>query len=212
MLTCLRRRARGLDSPPFAVGVDLGQARDFTAIAVVEGCAPLRLRYLERVPLGTAYTEVVERLRRLSRSDVLAGRCRLFVDATGVGRGVLDLLRLPSPPCGLFPVVVTAGHRVSRVGGAFRIPKRSLILGLHALLVRSGLRISTGLQLAPALFAEMAALRIRLTPAGRVSFGTWRAAHDDLLFAVALACWGASLQDTPPGLSRAPGTPGISWS
>ena len=60
------------------MGLDLGQSRDFTAMAVVERAeltgewdavmyahkkmAGLRLRYLERVALGTPYPEVVERV------------------------------------------------------------------------------------------------------------------------------------------------------
>ncbi len=56
----------------YSVGVDLGQSRDFTAIAVLERAelvgewdavafahrklAALRLRFLERIPLGTAGT------------------------------------------------------------------------------------------------------------------------------------------------------------
>ena len=92
----------------FYVGVDLGQARDFTAIAVVEraglqdGWDPvvyawkkktvLRVRYLERVPLGTAYPDVVERVVGVTRAPKLTGRCDLALDATGVGRPVVDLL------------------------------------------------------------------------------------------------------------------------
>ena len=45
------------------VGVDLGQSRDFTALAV-----------LERAPLGTPYPEIVERVRRTTRAPELAGR------------------------------------------------------------------------------------------------------------------------------------------
>jgi hypothetical protein len=93
----------------YFVGVDLGQRQDFTAIAVVERTeltgewdaamwayrkeTMLRLRYLQRVPLGTPYPEVVERVVAITRSRELAGRCRLAVDATGVGGPVVDLLR-----------------------------------------------------------------------------------------------------------------------
>ena len=51
----------------------------------------LRLRYLERVPLGTPYTEVVERVAQVTRSGALRGCCHLAVDGTGVGRPVVDL-------------------------------------------------------------------------------------------------------------------------
>src|SRR5690349_633250 len=93
----------------YFVGVDLGQLRDYTAIAVLElmetsgGWDPvhcgyrkqtvLRLRHLERVPLGTPYPEVVERIRSVVRSADLLGRCQMMVDATGVGTAVVDMLR-----------------------------------------------------------------------------------------------------------------------
>ena len=37
----------------------------------------------------------------------------------------------------------------------------------------------------------MAGMRVRVTAAGREEYGAWRAGeHDDLVVAVALACWG----------------------
>ena len=82
----------------YFVGVDLGQARDFTAIAVVERAEVigewdaamwawrkeirLRLRFLERASLGTPYPEVVDRVVQVTRSRNLAGRCHLAVDGT----------------------------------------------------------------------------------------------------------------------------------
>jgi len=81
----------------------LGQSRDFTSVAIVERVeetgawdaaafayrktTALRLRYLERMPLGTTYVEVAARVRELVRSGELHGRCELAVDATGVGAG-----------------------------------------------------------------------------------------------------------------------------
>lgn len=48
---------------------------------------------------GEAVTEVVDRVVRVTRSPELAGRCRLAVDGTGVGRSVVDLLRRAGPCC-----------------------------------------------------------------------------------------------------------------
>jgi hypothetical protein len=40
--------------------------------------------------------------------------------------------------------------------------------------------------------AEMADMRVKVTAAGNTQFGAWReGAHDDLVLAVAPACWGA---------------------
>src|SRR4051812_32912227 len=93
----------------FLIGVDLGQSKDPTAIAVLERAeikgsfdpvmyayrkiVELRLRHLERIPLGTSYVDVVDRVVRIAQFGPLAGRCRLVVDGTGAGRPVVDLLR-----------------------------------------------------------------------------------------------------------------------
>src|SRR5436190_1240149 len=77
----------------YLVGVDLGQASDPTAIAILEArsdLSGLRLRHLERVPLGTPYPAVVERVRRITASAPLAGRCHVVVDATGGRAGQHD--------------------------------------------------------------------------------------------------------------------------
>jgi hypothetical protein len=88
---------------PLYVGLDLGQAHDFTALAVVESAIvrsalprPPRVhavRHLQRFPLGTPYprivADVVGLLRQLARLDP---RRRLVVDQTGVGRPVVDML------------------------------------------------------------------------------------------------------------------------
>jgi len=191
----------------YFVGVDLGQCRDFTAIAAVERVevstewsgatfshakkAELRLRFLERVELGTPYPEVVERVVRVTKSRELAGRCQLVVDGTGVGRPVVDLLRGARPGCTVMPVTITSGQRESLTDGYYGIPKRDLIVGLQVLLQQGELQIAAGLKYGAALAAEMAAMQVKVTSAGREQFGAWReGTHDDLVFAVALACWG----------------------
>ena len=71
----------------YFVGLDLGKSHDFTALVVVErrefagewdavGYAyrketGLCVRYVERIPLGTAYLEIVARVGRVMRSPSL---------------------------------------------------------------------------------------------------------------------------------------------
>jgi hypothetical protein len=53
-------------------------------------------------------------------------------------------------------------------------------------------RIAAGLKQGPDLVAEMAAMRVKVGCDGREQYGAWReGTHDDLVFAVALACWAA---------------------
>ena len=86
----------------FYMGLDLGQRRDHSAIAVVErleNSGRLQLRLLERVPLGTAYPAVVERVRTIAACQEVRGQFRVAVDATGVGAPVVDLLRMARLGC-----------------------------------------------------------------------------------------------------------------
>lgn len=192
---------------PCFVGVDLGQAMDYTALAVVERAeetgdwdpvmvawrkeVKLRVRYLERVPLGTPYPEIVERVKQMTHSPELAEHCHVAADATGVGRPVIDLLRQAGLGCGLMPVVVTSGDHETHDGGYYRVPKQDLIVGLQVLLQQEKLQIAAGLRHAETLATEMAGMRARTTHTGHEQYGAWREGqHDDLVFAVALACWG----------------------
>ena len=106
----------------YSVGVDLGQANDFTAIAVlkkeivppetcmfspvgkspsnrlVEGSIIYDLVYLKRPRLGTPYDVIAKRVANLvcelepQGAFGELGQVTLSVDGTGVGRGVVDML------------------------------------------------------------------------------------------------------------------------
>jgi hypothetical protein len=114
----------------FSIGVDLGQRRDYSAVAVVErlksvACRfdPVQwawrerdledesvVRHLERMPLGTPYTAVTERVVEMARSPKLGGERRLVVDATGVGMPVVDMPRAARPGCEISAVWITGGE------------------------------------------------------------------------------------------------------
>jgi len=192
----------------FIVGLDVGQSCDYTALAIVERAelrgpwnaevwayrkmAGLRLRYLERVELGTPYPEVVERVRVITRSAELRGQCSLVVDATGVGRAIVDLLRGADLECWVLPAVITSGLDESQSKGYYHVPKKNLIVGLEVLLQRGGLRIAQGMAYGATLVEEMRQMRAKRTARGHEQYGAWREGeHDDLVFAVALAQWGA---------------------
>ena len=176
----------------FFVGVDLGQVRDPTAIAVVEAADVLRLRHLERIALKTAYADVVERVRQISRSKALDGRRQVVADATGVGRPVVEMLESAKLGGELLPVLATCGGKESRNGAYYHVPKRDLIVRVQTMLHAGKLHISGGLPDADALIRELTQMKVRQSESKRERFAAWnRSEHDDLVFAVALACWGA---------------------
>src|ERR1039457_1914923 len=188
------------------VGVDFGQARDYTAIAVLERAelrgkydyavrayekeGARRLRCREGIRLGTSYTEVVERVAEVTRNKQLARRCHLAVDGTGVGRPVVDQLRKAKPEAILMPVTITAGQTETMDQGFCRVPKRDLIIGLQLVLQRGALQIAAKLPFARKLVEELEAVEVRISPAGNEQYAAWReGTHDDLGVAGALADW-----------------------
>jgi len=109
---------QALPNPDTLVGVDLGQARDYTAITITERGHRLvgdpynadtrdrrgrptvearqrvepeyQCRHLERLPLGMPYPDQVKRIIKLTKR--LGGSPLIIADQTGVGRAVVDLL------------------------------------------------------------------------------------------------------------------------
>jgi hypothetical protein len=175
----------------FILGLDLGQAQDYTALVVVQSVqAGYHLRHVERFELGTPYPKQVRRVEELMQSDPLAGRCQLVVDQTGAGRPVVDLFR----EAGLDPagVTITGGDSASRRGGQdHRVPKKDLVSTVQALLQTGRLRFAEGLAMADVLTEELQNFRAKINVGtGHTSFEHWRERdHDDVVLALALACW-----------------------
>ena len=181
----------------FFIGLDLGQRVDFTAFAIVERHDyykdHLDVRWLERMPLGTPYTAVVRRAEEIA--EKLYGRCEMAVDATGLGAPVVDLLRNGPMRCGLSPVVITGAGKAHSSGGRFYVPKKDLVAGLQLLLEKQELRIAARLREARALARELIDMRMNGS----------QETHDDLVLALALACWLAGRPTNGFGGGRLPG-------
>lgn len=180
----------------YILGLDLGQTQDFTALAVVERHAPAQagakpeyaLRHLRRFPLGTAYTDIVPAVAALRISEPLR-QAPLVVDQTGVGRAVVDMLRQTAS--GVLAVTITGGQAVTRADdGSYHVPKKELITALQVVMQGRRLQIARSLPDAATLVRELQQFQVKLTAAANETFGVWRdGQHDDLVLAVALACW-----------------------
>jgi len=206
----------------FLVGLDLGQKGDYTAIAVVDdwmeelgGVDPvtfraraarrLDVRHLERVALGTPYPAVVERVCDVMRMPDLQGRCALLVDATGVGAPVVDLLRAAALDCPLIAVTITGGMHAARVAGGWSVPKRDLVTGLQVSLDLGELRMPRT-PMGGELVGELMGMRVKISESGHDAYGAeGRGAHDDLVLALGLACWGRRFGWVGAGRGRLPG-------
>jgi hypothetical protein len=118
------------------LGLDLGQAQDFSALALLERRwvqheesrrweIHFALRYLHRWPLKTSYPRIVADVCDLVQRPPLRNPL-LAVDQTGVGRAVLDILRQAGPQARVRPILITAGHEVTQdEEGVGTSPRRS---------------------------------------------------------------------------------------
>ena len=92
----------------------------------------------------------------------------------------------------MMPAIITPGGLETMDQGYYKVPKRDLITGLQVLLQQRELQIAGGLADGPTLLKEMADMQVKVSLAGNEQYGAWReGTHDDLVLAVALACWGA---------------------
>lgn len=191
------------------LSADLGQAADYTAIvvgqtfvttertyqksqfAVVETPAieraiqSYRVVNAHRPRLGTSYPVIAAQLAAFLEDLPDAD---LVVDATGVGRGVVDILRARN----LRPVAITitGGMETNKVSEwDIRVPKVELVSSLIAASQEDRLRISPELPLRDILVQEIAAFSPRHTATGLTSYEGRDGAHDDLVLALAIGIW-----------------------
>jgi hypothetical protein len=189
----------------YFIGVDLGQRRDHSAIAVLalhresSGTRDpvtwnwhvrtiLTLGHLERLPLGTPYLKIPGLIRDLVQK--LKGRhplptpprIHVVIDAAGPGAPLVELIRQNHIGATLYPVLITGGERSLRQqGGWYTVPRRELISLVRILLENRALRLASRLYWTRHLEEELVSIR----------FDGRQTAHDDLVIAVALAAWRA---------------------
>jgi hypothetical protein len=202
----------------YFLGLDLGQRRDRTAIAILERAehviaerdpvtwAPARVttrdfRYRQRLPLHTPYTTVADHVTLIGSKLAKQGDCTVVVDATGLGMPVVDLLRSANAPWRLMPVTIGYGAGEQYTDGIWRVPKRDLVAGLQLAFEHRDFRIASRLREAEPLMEELTSMRATIRSSGATRYESPGEAHDDLAIAVALAWWGAT--------TRLPGELGV---
>jgi hypothetical protein len=195
----LDRQAQRIEAskPRFFVGLDLGQASDYSAMTVLrremEGDKPhCSVPDLKRWPLHTAYPAIVDEVAgRIARSPE---HTRLIIDGTGCGRPVVDLFRahpiLKARGDKIIAVSITGGDHELYTDGYHRIPKRNLVGAAQVLLQAELLKIEKDLPLTQTLVTELTNFKVKISTTAHDSYEAWRDGdHDDLVLSVALATW-----------------------
>ncbi len=190
----------------YFIGLDLGQSRDYTAVSVLGGTFAERgpkpiyqVGHLERFPLGTPYPDIVRGMVDLTKRRELGGDWQLVVDATGVGRPVVDLLREALDRRRVHPLTIVGGGEATAGAFGLRVPKRDLVLTLKVLLETKRLEFIGGWPEARTLIQEALTFQVKITDAAHDTYGAWReGTHDDLVLSVALAAWYAERRGVRP--------------
>lgn len=186
----------------YIVGADLGQATDYSAKAFIErSIASVRIdeqqgeyledrytiRKLDRPPLKSKYTDQADELVDQMGKPAIAG-AELVVDATGVGRPFVDLIRAK----GLTPIAVniTGGSEVRQNSDGFWcVPKKILVSTLAIVLQAGRLHIVKQLALRELLQREMMAFKVKVHKNAHETYDAHEGEHDDIVISVALAVW-----------------------
>src|SRR5262249_17338697 len=140
-----------------------------------------------RLRWGTPYPAIVAHVGGLLSR--LPADTELIIDETGVGRPVGDMFVYS----GISParVQITAGTVETRDGLSCGVPKLILISRVQALLHQGQLKIKRGLPEAEVLVTELQDFRFEYTATGNLTFNARSGRHDDLVLALAIACWRA---------------------
>ena len=188
----------------YVIGIDLGQVYDYSALSIVERLVESNapnlgrltsrehhhVRYLKRWQRQTPYKEVVADTGRLIQLGRLQDAV-IILDATGVGREVAELF-MQAHRLGRLGTywprayVITGGRETTDT----LVPKRELVGKMQTLLQGERFKVADSLEWADVLRKELLNFRVKQTPTGQETYESAREAdHDDLVLAVALACW-----------------------
>ena len=182
------------------LGLDLGQAGDYTALSVLEwrldpvsSQRRYAIRHLERFR-RVPYDRIVTAMAGSLDLPPLKGTGSVMVvDSTGVGLAVVDMFRAAGLGTLIEPLVITGGEKAygpSPDNRTWRVPKRDLAITVQVLLQGGRLKIGPKVPNAEVLVQELQKFKVKISLAGKDTYEAWRDGdHDDLVLSVAMAAW-----------------------
>jgi len=162
----------------YYAGVDFGKLQDYSVLAVVKvEDNTIKLFYMYEFPLETPYTQVIG---HLVRADEKFRFRMVLVDQTGVGEPVLEEIR---------------SQGINRVEGVkFTVQtKEDLLSGLKILMEQGRLAIPYNRRLCTQINEQ----QYTYSKSGHLQFSHPPNSHDDMLWALALACAAARTEPQP---------------
>ena len=180
------------------IGVDVGQRREPSAICAAEN--PERtangrrdyhfvVRYLERLPAGTSFPGVAKRVGEIASVAAWrgTGHVKLFVDATGLGQPIIDVMKAHVFGPTILPVYFTHGDRREADWREVKLGKAFLVARLQMLLQTDRLHLPKTEE-AETLAKELLDYEIRVEEDANDRYGAFRVGtRDDMVTALGLA-------------------------
>lgn len=146
------------------------------------------IRHLERLQRGITAPEIAQMVQNIT--SLLPGVTPILIDITATGRTGIEPFFQIGLSC--LAVTITSGDSITSDGCFIRAPKRDLIGNLKIVFESGEMKVARGLPDADTLIRELMAFRMKpkiSTWSGDME--EWReGTSDDLVFAVALSCFG----------------------
>lgn len=200
----------------YAVGCDLGQAHDPTVVVIVRYIEPPKAEqpavimydlygrrqtpypktippsyevvHVEAVPLGTEYPEIAETLAELMGMPELGKDPDLVIDATGLGRPVVDMIRGQLKHGHMRCVTLTAGAGDHYESPMYYVPKVNVIAEAQVVLQQHRIEF-VDIPQTDVLIEELRTFRVAISANGHETYNAAQGAHDDHVIALALGVW-----------------------
>lgn len=187
----------------YQIGLSLGTRSSMSGLSVAEQMGEqyegspeqvtCNVRHLERFEAGASYPSIIECITKLCDTDPLkTNKPNLIIDATAVGLAVADLFKRAIASAEIITVTITGGFEVSEPDHHnFILPKRELVSTIDAMLQSSLLKIAPDMAETETLTRALQGFQLKTREiTAEATSMLWREdAQDDLVFAVALACW-----------------------
>lgn len=166
------------------------QERDLTRSEYARYGAPFRyeVSHMQRLPLGTSTPDIVGMVSEVI--ERIPGDTLIVLDITATGKAALD----PFQRAGirnLLPVSLVGGDKLTESDKVLKVPKKDLIGNLKIAFEAGEMKIARSLPDAELLIRELTNFRMTHNIRNTGDLEEWREGEsDDLVFAVALSCFG----------------------
>lgn len=197
--------------PDLLISADLGQLVDYTALSLVQRSIRLNddgfpakstlghpIRHhdvlaIKRFELGSPYTTIVRDIKK--QADRFPG-AKVIVDATGVGRPIVDLIRELRVEC--HAITITGGKDWSNPKPfEYRVSKYELVAAVRVALETEALKIAQlpDPMISALLRKELTGFKVTRSKTDAELYDAREGDHDDLVLAVALPVWYSYMMD-----------------